>query len=216
MKKDLTELFFIMDKSGSMESMVSDTIGGYNAFLEKQRKEEGQALVTTVLFNTNYSTVHDRIDINQVPQMTENDYIPFGGTALLDAVGEGIRHVSEIHKYIREEDVPEQTIFVIMTDGYENSSRKYDNAQIKNMVNEKQNLGWKFMFLGADIDAFSLADIYGFDRRNVASYRLNEKGMNAMYNTVSDRISRIRRQECSIRENDLQEDINNAYEEKNK
>lgn len=178
--------------------------------------EEGEVLVTTILFNTNYSTVHDRIDINQVPQMTENDYIPFGGTALLDAVGDGINHISEIHKYIREEDVPEQTVFVIMTDGYENSSRKYDNAKIKNMVNEKQNSGWKFMFLGADIDAFSLADNYGFDKRFVASYRLNEKGMDAMYNSVSDRVSKIRSQKCSFYTTSLQDEIDKKYDENNK
>ncbi|MBQ4251549.1 MAG: VWA domain-containing protein, partial [Erysipelotrichaceae bacterium] len=163
MKKGLTELVFILDRSGSMSGLEGDTVGGYNSMLEKQRKEEGECLVSTVLFNSTSQVICDRQDIKKVRNMEPEDYFPSGCTALIDAMGDAIKHIKNVHKYIREEDVPEHTLFVITTDGYENASRRYSAAEVRKMVSAQKEAGWQFLFLGANIDAVETARSYGID-----------------------------------------------------
>ncbi|MBQ2160318.1 MAG: VWA domain-containing protein, partial [Firmicutes bacterium] len=153
MKKGLTEMVFILDRSGSMGGLEKDTIGGYNSMIEKQKKEEGEALVSTVLFDHMQEVIADRVPLDKIKKMTEDEYYVRGCTALLDAVGYAIRHIGNIHKYAREEDVPEKTIFVITTDGLENASKRYSYSDIKRMIKrQEEKYGWEFLFLGANID----------------------------------------------------------------
>ena len=162
MKKGLTELVFILDKSGSMAPLADDTIGGFNAMIEKQKKEEGECLVSTVLFSNDSRVIHDRVPLAEVPALTDREYYAGGSTALLDAVGGAIRHISTIHRYIRDEDVPEKTLFVITTDGMENASHSYSGKQVRSMVEEmKRERGWEFIFLAANIDAVETASHIG-------------------------------------------------------
>ena len=151
MKQGLTEMVFILDNSGSMSGLEADTIGGFNSLIEKQRKIEGEALVSTILFNSRNETLHDRVSLTNIKPMDDKQYSVGGGTALLDALGKTIKHIESIHKYIREEDVPEHTVFVITTDGMENASCEYSIEMIKAMVESKRENGWEFVFLGANI-----------------------------------------------------------------
>ena len=154
MKKGLTEIVFILDRSGSMSGLESDTIGGYNSMIEKQKKEEGEALISTVLFDGQTDVLHDRVPLDKISPITEKEYYVRGSTALLDAVGGAIHHIGNVHKYAREEDVPEKTLFIITTDGMENSSRKYSYDKVKKMIEkQKEKYHWEFIFLGANIDA---------------------------------------------------------------
>ena len=179
MKNNTTELVFILDRSGSMSGFESDTIGGFNSILEKQKKTDGKCYVTTVLFDDKYEILHDRMDISEIKPMTADDYSVRGCTALLDAVGKSIRHIAKIHHYARPEDVPEKTLFVITTDGYENASRRYDADEVKRMVeHEKEKYGWEFIFLGADIDAVETAGRIGIDRSRAANYRKDRRSRN--------------------------------------
>ena len=146
MKKGLTELIFILDRSGSMFDLASDTIGGFNSMLYKQKKSEHDVLVSTVLFNHEVKVIHDRVKLQYIPKMTSKDYEPEGCTALLDAIGGSVKHIRNVHRYIREEDVPEHTLFVIITDGLENASHKYDSSTVKKMVKEQQEKGWEFLW----------------------------------------------------------------------
>lgn len=188
-----TELVFILDRSGSMSGFESDTIGGFNSILEKQKKTEGKCYVTTVLFDDQYELLHDRIDISEVKPLTDKDYNVRGCTALLDAVGRSIRHIAKIHHYARPEDVPEKTLFVITTDGYENASRHYDADTVKHMVeHEKEKYGWEFIFLGADIDAVETAGRIGIDRSRAANYRKDSVGNQTMYASVDAAITMAR------------------------
>ena len=162
MKRDWTELVFILDRSGSMQGLESDTIGGFNAMLEKQKKQPGEAFVSTVLFDDETQVLHDRLRLNKVKPITEKDYYVRGCTALLDAVGGAIHHIGNIHKYARPEDVPAHTLFVITTDGMENASRRYAARQVKEMIRrQKEKYGWEFLFLGANIDAVETAGRLG-------------------------------------------------------
>ena len=162
MKKNLTEMVFILDKSGSMSGMEADTIGGFNSMIERQKKEDGEALVSTVLFSNESRVIHDRVDLQRIEPMTDKQYYVGGCTALIDAIGGAIHHIGNVHKYAREEDRPEHTIFVITTDGMENASHIYTSDQVKAMVNrQKEKYGWEFLFLGANIDAVETAARFG-------------------------------------------------------
>jgi len=193
MKNNITELVFILDRSGSMSGFESDTIGGFNSVLEKQKKEDGKCFVTTVLFDNDLQLLHDRVDIADMKPMTEKDYSVRGCTALMDAVGKTIRHIAKIHRYARPEDVPEKTMFVITTDGYENASRAFSSDEVKRMVrHEKEKYGWEFIFLGADIDAVETAAKMGIESDRAANYRKDRRGNAVMYESVSDAISMAR------------------------
>ena len=192
-KNNVTEIVFILDKSGSMSGFEADTVGGFNSTLKRQRGEEGKAYVSTLLFNTYTEVIHDRVPIENVPLMTENDFVVSGCTALLDALGGAIKHISNIHKYARAEDVPSSTIFIIMTDGMENASREYNSATVKRMISEKQEKGWEFIFLAANIDAVETADSIGIRRDRASNYRQDKKGVKASYDAMYCAITRVRR-----------------------
>jgi len=177
MRKGLTELVFILDRSGSMSGLESDTIGGFNSMITKQKKLGHDALVSTILFNHESKVVHDRIPLKNVPMMTEEDYEASGCTALIDAIGESVKHIRNIHKYIREEDTPEHALFVITTDGMENASRHFDSDTVKNMVKEQQEKGWEFLFLGANIDSVETAKSFGIHERNAVNFHNDSRGI---------------------------------------
>lgn len=191
--KNLTELVFIIDKSGSMSGLESDTIGGFNSLIKKQKKEEGDALVSVVFFNDNQDVVLDRVDINKVKELTENDYVCMSCTALLDAVGDSIKHIRNIHKYARKEDIPEKTVFVIMTDGLENASEKYRYHDVKRLIERaKEESNWEFLFLGANIDAIGEAKNLGIEEDYAVEFCCDEKGIELNYEAVSDAVKMMR------------------------
>lgn len=193
MKKGLTEIVFILDRSGSMSGLEKDTIGGFNSTIEKQKQEAGEAFVSTVLFNSSMEVLHDRVPLAEIAPLTEKEYFPRGSTALLDAMGNAIHHIGNVHKYAREEDRPEKTIFVITTDGYENSSCKYTSDRVKQMVErQKQKYGWEFIFLGANIDAIETARTFGIDESRAANFVNDEAGIGVMYEAQSCLMSDIR------------------------
>lgn len=193
MKKNLTEIVFILDRSGSMAGLEDDTIGGFNAMIEKQKLEQGEALVSTVLFDNDSEVIHDRVDIQRIKPMTRNEYYVRGCTALLDAVGGAIHHIGNVHKYAREEDRPVKTLFVITTDGMENASRKYSYEKLKAMIErQKSKYGWEFLFLGANIDAAKEAARFGIGADRAANYHADSEGTNVIYETVSEAITQVR------------------------
>ncbi|MBE5779125.1 MAG: VWA domain-containing protein [Clostridiales bacterium] len=194
MKKNLTELVFIIDRSGSMSGMEGDTIGGFNSMIEKQRNESGEALVSTVLFNTVTEVIHDRVDVRKISPMTGKDYFPGGCTALLDAIGGAIHHIGNIHKYARPEDVPEKTMFVITTDGLENASHRYSAEKVKQMIQrQKERYGWEFLFLAANIDAVETARSFGIEEDRAVDFHCDAPGLMVNYAAVSDAVSTVRR-----------------------
>lgn len=193
MKRNLTELVFILDRSGSMAGLESDTIGGFNAMLAKQKKESGEAYVSTVLFDSTSRVLHDRVKLEQVNPMTERDYTVGGCTALLDAIGDAIHHIGNIHKYAHEEDVPEHTLFVIITDGMENTSSRYNIDAVRHMIErQKERYGWEFLFLGANIDAVQTAAHYGIGASRSVTYRSDSEGTRLNYDVVTQVISDVR------------------------
>ena len=193
MKKGLTELVFILDESGSMSGMEADTIGGFNSMIEKQRREAGEAYVSTVAFSNTSRVIHDRVALAEVEPMTARDYTPGGCTALLDALGGAIHHIGNVHKYARAEDVPEHTVFVITTDGMENASRQYTRSEVKAMVErQKERYGWEFLFLGANMDAIAAAEDIGIHRDRAAKYVQDTAGMELNYRVLSDTICAVR------------------------
>ena len=193
MKKNLTELVMILDRSGSMSGLEDDTIGGYNSMLKKQRETEGEVLVSTVLFDDYTEVLHDRVPLDRVPEMTGEDYYVRGCTALLDAVGGAIRHIGNVHKYAREEDRPEKTIFVITTDGMENASCEYSYDRVKQMVErQKEKYGWEFLFLGANIDAIETAGRFGISADRAANYNSDHEGTALNYDVLADAVSDMR------------------------
>ena len=190
MKKGLTELVFIIDRSGSMRGLESDTIGGFNGLLEQQKKEEGEALVSVVLFDDQIEVLYDRLDIQKVEPMNDRQYYVRGCTALLDAVGGAIHHIGNVHKYAREEDVPEKTLFIITTDGMENASRMYNYEKVRQMVeHEKEKHHWEFLFLGADIDAISVAGRFGIKANRAVNYEKDSEGTQLNYEVMSKVVS---------------------------
>ena len=193
MKKNLTELVFILDRSGSMCGLEEDTIGGFNAMIEKQKSEPGEALVSTVLFDNECQVIHDRVDIQKVQPLTRKEYDVRGCTALLDAVGGAIHHIGNVHKYAREEDRPEKTLFVITTDGMENASHKYSYERLKAMIEkQKEKYGWEFLFLGANIDAAREAARFGISADCAANYHADSQGTGVVYETVGEAICQVR------------------------
>jgi len=193
MKKDLTELVFILDRSGSMSGLESDTIGGFNALIEEQKGKPGKALVSTVLFDNDSTVVHDRVPLECIRPMTREQYKVRGCTALLDAVGGAIHHIGNVHKYARREDVPERTLFIITTDGMENASHHYTAAKVKEMIErQKEKYGWEFLFLGANIDAAESAESIGIERDRAVTYRSDAIGTRLNYEVVSEAVTHVR------------------------
>ena len=189
----MTDLVFILDRSGSMSGLEKDTIGGFNSMLEKQRKEPGDAVVSTVLFDNNIEVIHDRVAIAEVPDLTDKEYFVGGCTARLDAVGGAIHHIGNVHKYARKEDVPEKTLFIITTDGMENASRRYTYDKVRHMIErQKGRYGWEFLFLGANMDAAAEARRFGIDESMAADYHCDEAGMALNYEVISETITRAR------------------------
>ena len=194
MKKNLTELVFILDRSGSMAGLEGDTIGGFNAMIEKQRGEPGEAVISTVLFDNETEVIHDRVSLDRVPALTEKEYDVRGCTALLDAVGGAIHHIGNVHKYAREEDRPEKTLFVITTDGLENASRRYTYDKVKAMIErQREKYGWEFLFLGANIDAAREAARFGIRADCAADYHADSIGTEAVYESVCEAVCQVRR-----------------------
>ena len=193
MKNNLTELVFILDRSGSMAGLESDTIGGFNSMIEKQKKQEGDCYVSTVLFDNESEVLHDRVKLGDIPRMTDRDYTVRGCTALIDAVGGAIHHIGNIHKYARNEDVPEHTMFVITTDGQENASHRYTSGQVREMIErQREKYGWEFIFLAANIDAVETAEAIGIRRERAVNYHQDAKGTGVMYCAMSNAISAMR------------------------
>ena len=193
MKKNMTEIVFILDRSGSMSGLEDDTIGGFNAMLEKQKAEPGEAVISTVLFDSESAVIHDRVDVQKVKPMTRKEYSVGGCTALLDAVGGAIHHIGNVHKYAREEDRPEKTLFVITTDGMENASCSYSYDRIKKMIQrQKEKYGWEFIFLGANIDAAREAARFGIGAECAANYHADRKGTNVIYEAMNDAVCSVR------------------------
>ena len=193
MRKNLTEIVFILDRSGSMAGLEGDTIGGFNAMIEKQRLEPGDALVSTVLFDNHSDVIHDRLTLDRIPRLTSREYYVRGCTALLDAVGSAISHIATIHKYAREEDRPEKTLFVITTDGMENASRRYTYEMVRNLIEkQKREYGWEFLFLGANIDAAREAARFGIHPDRAVDYRADRRGTRVIYETVSETVRDFR------------------------
>ena len=189
----MTELVFILDRSGSMSGLEKDTIGGFNAMIETQKREDGQALVSTVLFDNESVVIHDRLPLDRVPPLTEREYFTRGCTALLDAVGGAIHHIGNIHKYARKEDVPEKTLFIITTDGYENASRHYDYEKVRHMIqHEKEKYGWEFLFLGANIDAAAEAKRFGISENRAVTYKCDAAGTALNYDVISEAVCHVR------------------------
>lgn len=192
MKKNATELVFILDNSGSMSGLESDTVGGFNSMLKKQKKEDGECFVTTVLFNSKTHMVHDRENITNIQNMTEDDYVVGGCTALIDAIGETIDYISVIQKHLRPEDVPDHTIFVITTDGYENASHKFNIKEVKKKIEKKKKAGWEFIFVGANIDAVSTAHGFGISAERAVNYNADSTGTDLLFDCVSEAACAIR------------------------
>lgn len=193
MKKNLTELVFILDRSGSMQGVEADTIGGFNSMLNKQKKEPGEALVSTVLFDDRVEVLHDRVRAERVKPITDREYYVRGCTALLDAVGGAIHHIGNIHKYARPEDVPEHTLFIITTDGMENASHCYSAHQVRQMIRrQKKKYGWEFLFLGANIDAVETAGHLGIDADRAVNYHCDSEGTRLNYQVLTQAVSAVR------------------------
>ncbi|MBQ7637347.1 MAG: VWA domain-containing protein [Clostridia bacterium] len=214
-RNNVTELVFILDRSGSMGGLESDTIGGFNSLIEKQKKEEGECYVSTVLFDNVSEVIHDRVKLSEIKPMTDKEYYVRGCTALIDAIGGAIRHIANIHKYARPEDVPEHTMFVITTDGLENASHVYSSDEVKKMVErQKEEYGWEFLFIGANIDSVQTAKHFGIGADRAVNYHADKKGTRVLFETVADTV-------CCMRANaPITEDwgakINDDYKNRNK
>ena len=193
MRKNLTEIVFILDRSGSMSGLEQDTIGGFNSMINQQKNADGEALVSTILFDNVSEVLHDRINVKDIQPLTDHDYMVRGCTALLDAIGGAIHHIGNIHKYARQEDIPEHTMFVITTDGMENASRYYSSNKVKQMIErQKIKYGWEFLFLGANIDAVETAGLFGIDEDRAVNYQCDSEGTALNYEVINEAISAVR------------------------
>ena len=183
-QNQITEIVFILDRSGSMSGLESDTIGGFNSMIEQQKEKEGTAYISTVLFNHESFVLHDRVELKEIEPLTRRDYVVGGSTALIDAIGEAIHHIGNIHKYARKEDVPEHTMFVIMTDGYD---------EVKRMIErQKEKYGWEFIFIGANIDAVQTARTFGIQQDRAVNYHADAEGTHVAYQAVSQAVVNMR------------------------
>lgn len=192
-ENNVTELVFILDRSGSMSGLERDTIGGFNAMIEKQKKQDGLCLVSTVLFANDSAVIHDRVRLDQIEPMTDRDYTVGGCTALLDAIGDAIRHIGNVHKYARAEDVPAHTMFVITTDGMENASRRYEAEEVRRMIRRKEEeSGWEFLFVGANIDAVQTAKRFGIRAERAVNYNADAEGTRVVYEALSNAVCGFR------------------------
>lgn len=192
-QKKFTEIIFILDRSGSMAGLEADTIGGFNSLIQKQKKEEGRAVISTVLFDDQCEVLHDRVELDKIAPLTDEDYYVRGCTAFLDAVGGAIHHIGNVHKYARPEDRPEKTLFIITTDGMENASRRYGYEKVKLMIErQKKRYGWEFLFLGANMDAVSVAGRFGIDRDRAVRFHCDERGTELNYRVLSETITNVR------------------------
>ena len=215
-KSRKVEVVFILDRSGSMSGLETDTIGGFNATLKKQKEEPGEVLWSTVLFDDKHEVIHDRLPIKKINKLTEKEYYVRGCTALLDAIGRAINHIGNIHKHARKEDVPEKTIFIITTDGMENASREYQYKDINSMINRQQEkYGWEFLFLGANMDAVNEAARIGIRKERAATYLNDAKGIKTNYRSVSGAISSLRKNSLKVNE-DVFEEVRKDYAKRNK
>lgn len=209
-QNNTTEMVFILDRSGSMGGLERDTIGGFNSLIEKQKKQDGKCYVSTVLFDHETEVIHDRVSLDKIEPMTEEQYFVRGCTALVDALGGAIHHIKNIHKYAREEDVPEHTMFVIITDGMENASKHYSSNQVKKMIeHEKEKYGWEFLFIGANIDAVETAKHYGIGADRAVNYYADEQGTNVVYDTVAEACLDVRK--CTPLSADWSNAINDDF-----
>ena len=210
MKNNITELVFILDRSGSMHGLESDTIGGFNSLIDKQKMTEGKCYVSTVLFDDECKVLHDRVKLENVKPMTHNDYQVGGCTALIDAIGGAIKHIGNIHKYARPEDAPAKTMFVITTDGMENASHKFSSDEVKKMIKrQKEKYGWEFLFIGANIDAVETAATFGIDKNRAVNYHADKKGTKVVYENVSEAVKYLR--DCGGIQPNWSEDIEKDY-----
>ena len=223
MKKGLTELVMILDRSGSMSGLEADTIGGFNSLIDKQKKEEGEAYVSVVLFDDRSEVLYDRVDIRKIEPMNDKQYYVRGCTALLDAVGGAIHHIGNVHKYAREEDVPEKTIFIITTDGMENASHQYTYEKVRRMIErQKEKYNWEFIFLGANIDAVSVANRFGVDKSRAVTYECDSAGTALNYKVMSKMVA-CARKACSAEamgaafdSDEMLSEIRDDYEKRHK
>ena len=215
-KNNATELVFILDRSGSMAGLESDTIGGFNAMIDKQKKQDGEAFVTTVLFDHEITTLHDRVKLADLAPLTDRDYTVRGCTALLDAIGQTVQHIKDIHRYIRPEDVPANTVFVITTDGLENASREFSTAAVKKLIGQQKERGWEFLFLGANIDAVQTAASFGIAPDRAANYHADRKGTKTVFKAVSEAVCGMRESMCmpSAWKEDIDEDFRSRGSER--
>ena len=210
MKNNIIELVFILDRSGSMAGLENDTIGGFNAMIEKQKKQEGGCYVSTVLFDNESKVLHDRVKLQEILPMTDRDYTVRGCTALIDAIGGAIHHIGNVHKYARPEDVPEHTMFVITTDGQENASHRYTSEQVKKMIErQKDKYGWEFLFIGANIDAVETAARYGIGKDRAVNYNADGEGTHLLYESVAKAVCNVRA--SAPLSDDWSEEINADY-----
>lgn len=209
-KNNITELVFILDRSGSMAGLERDTIGGFNAMIEKQRKQDGECYVSTVLFDNVSDVLHDRVKLSEITPMTEDEYTVRGCTALIDAIGGAIHHIGNVHKYARPEDVPAHTMFIITTDGMENASRKYSSDRVKQMIERQKNrYGWEFLFIGANIDAVETAERYGINRDRAVNYNADGQGTQILYESVAKAVCKVRN--CEALPTDWSAEIEEDY-----
>ncbi len=213
MKNGITEMVFILDRSGSMGGLESDTIGGFNAMIEKQKKQEGKAYVTTVLFDHEVNVLHDRVALDEIQPMTDKDYTVRGTTALIDAIGMTIGRIKVQHKELSEDEVPEHTIFVITTDGMENASKEYSSKDVKKMIeHQKKKHNWEFLFIGANIDAVETAKHFGIDKNRAVNYKADARGTGVLYNAVSSVVGSVRKSKAI--EDTWCQEINEDFEKR--